>query len=266
MTFSVAFHDRDSGTWGVGVASKFLSVGSVVPWSKAGVGAVATQAFVNYSFGPEGLELLKDKSAHDTLKALLSRDDQPEVRQLAIVDRNGNAAAHTGKKCLDFAGHIVGDGFSVQGNILAGREVVEAMASEMEKGGDITERVIRALEAGEAKGGDRRGKQSVAILITTTGKPFQEHSDRLIELRVEDSLDPIKELRRLRLLWEATFLDQEMINISGHLTEIEEALRKAGYSSLKEWAGNNNFDDKVTKDRIGEKVLEVLLKRTRSRW
>lgn len=250
----------------MGVASKYLSVGSVVPWAKAGVGAVATQANVNYSFGPRGIELLQSKNASDALDSLISHDDQPDIRQLAVVDKNGNVAAHTGKKCMDFAGHITGDGFSVQGNILAGRGVIEAMASEMERKSPIIEKVVRTLEAAQSRGGDRRGKQSAAILICTLGKPFEPYSDKLIDLRVEDSIEPLKELRRLRALWEATFLDQEMLRIADHEDEIRKALSKTGYSTLKEWAGNNNFDDRVTDDSIGEKVLSVLISGTRKEW
>ncbi len=266
MTFSVVFHDRESKTWGVGVASKFLSVGSVVPWAKAGIGAVATQAYVNYSFGPDGLKLLRDKDAETTLNALIAADKEPEVRQVAIVDRKGDVAAHTGEKCLDYAGHITGDGFSVQGNILAGSKVVEGMAKEMERGGPIIERVIRTLDAAESNGGDRRGKQSAAILIATSGKPFEPFSDRLIDLRVDDSVEPLKEIRRLRDLWEATFFEQEMVKISDHRDKILTALKKSGYSSLSEWAGNNNFDDRVTQDEVGDKVLKVLLSETRRKW
>lgn len=266
MTFSVVFHDRETKTWGVGVASKFISVGSVVPWAKAGHGAVATQSFSNYSYGPHGLELLRDKDASTVLNLLTSDDPLRETRQAAVVDRNGNVAAHTGSKCMDFAGHITGDGFSVQGNILAGSEVIEAMAKEMEKGGPVLERILRTLEAGDSKGGDRRGRQSAAILIATEGKPFEEFSDRWVDLRVDDSIEPFKEMRKLSLLWEATFFDQEMVSIKDHEAEINPALKKAGYSSLREWADNNNFTDKVTELKIGDKVLEALVTGARSEW
>lgn len=266
VTFSIVFHDKDSRTWGVGVASKFISVGSVVPWAKAGVGAVATQSFSNYSYGPRGLEMLESRDAKSTLEALVSQDEKKEWRQAAIVDRNGNVAAHTGKECMDFAGHIMGDGFSVQGNILAGEKVIEAMAGEMEKDTPILEKILRTLEAGDSQGGDRRGRQSAAILIATEGKPFEEFSDRFVDLRVDDSLEPFKEMRRMALLWEATFFDQEMVNISDYEDEIASAIRKSGYKTVKEWADNNNFTDKIAYGKIGSKVLEALISGARDQW
>lgn len=266
MTFSVVFYDEASKSWGVGVASKFLAVGSVVPWAKAGVGAVATQAYVNYSYGPGGMELLKSHDAKATLDSLTSSDSLKERRQAAIVDRKGNVAAFTGSGCHDYAGHVMGDGFSVQGNILAGEEVIEAMAREMERNGPILERVLRALEAADAKGGDRRGKQSAAVLIATEGTGFEEHSDIYIDLRVDDSTEPIEELIRMSRLWEATFFDQEMVEIGPHRDEIDIALKKAGYSSLQEWGANNNFTSKITEDRIAVRVLDVLLSGARKSW
>lgn len=266
MTFSVAFHDKESRTWGVGVASKFISVGSVVPWAKAGVGAVATQSFTNYSYGPRGLELLADKDAGKVVDLLTSPDDKKDIRQLGVVDSKGNAAAHTGSKCLDFAGHIIGENFTVQGNILAGSEVVEAMAKEMERDGPILDRIIRTLEAGDSKGGDRRGRQSAAILIATEGKPFEEYSDRLVDIRIDDSVDPFGELRRTAALWEATFYDQEMLNVDDYREEIDNAIRGTQYKSLREWADNNNFSDKFVDGKIGEKTLDVLLKEVRKEW
>lgn len=266
MTFSVVFHDEESRTWGVGVASKFLSVGSVVPWSKAGVGAVATQSFSNYSYGPRGLELLAQKDAKTVLNLLTSPDPKKDVRQVGVVDRNGNVAAHTGSKCIDFAGQITGDGFSVQGNMLAGGEVIEAMAKEMERGGPIIERILRTLEAGDAQGGDKRGRQSAAILITTEGKPFEEYSDRLVDVRIDDSTEPFAELRRVTELWEATFFDQEMVEIEPYSEQIRDALEKTKYKTISEWADNNNFTDKLLDGKIGKKSLEVLLKGRRNEW
>lgn len=266
MTFSVVFHDKESRTWGVGVASKFISVGSVVPWAKAGVGAVATQSFTNYSYGPEGLTLLRDKDASTVLDLLTSPDPKKDVRQLAVVDRDGNVAAHTGSGCMDFAGHITGDGFSVQGNILAGREVIEAMAREMERGGPIIERILRTLEAGDSKGGDRRGRQSAAILIATENTPFEEYSDRLVDIRIDDSIEPFTELRRVADLWEATFFQQEMVDLENYREQVKAALDKTGYGTVRQWADNNNFSDKVVEGKIGKKALEVLINNRRSHW
>lgn len=261
MTFSVVAYDRDTKSWGVGVASKFLAVGSAVPFAQYGVGAVATQAWSNLSYGPNGLELLKTKNAEDTVRALTSADDLRERRQLGIVDSKGNAFAFTGKKCLDFAGHIVGDGFTVQGNILAGRSVIEAMAKEMEGRLPFTERILRALEAAQSKGGDRRGKQSAAILIVSE-QGYEEFTSKYVDIRIDDSKEPLRELRRVMFLWEATFFKEEMVPIKDHLTEIQSALKRLGYETLSAWAGDNNFEEKCTEDKIGEKTLRVLLEQS----
>lgn len=266
MTFSVVFYDRDSESWGVGVASKFIAVGSVVPWAEAGTGAIATQAFANYSYGPNGLKHLREKNASDTLNALISADDKSDIRQIGVVDRDGNVAAHTGSKCHDFAGHITGDGFTVQGNLLARREVIESMAKEMERKGPIMERVMRTLEAAQSNGGDRRGKQSASILITTKRTPFEEYSDRSVDLRVDDSEEPLEEIRRMSLLWDATFFDQEMVEVSEYAEKIKSALSSTNYETLEEWAGNNNFSSKISGTKIGAKALEALLSGARRTW
>lgn len=266
MTFSIAFHDRDTESWGVGVASKFLSVGSVVPWAEEGTGAIATQAYANYTYGPRGLQLLASRTAQEVVNLLTSADEGRDSRQLGIVDSKGRAAAFTGSKCMDFAGHIVGDGYTVQGNILAGRDVIESMAREMESGAPIAERVIRALEAADSNGGDKRGRQGAAILIASSSHEFEEGSGIMMNLRVDDHEDPIGELRRMSLLWDATFFEQDMVSIADHQEEITEALNQSGYDSLKNWAGNNNFGDSVTETEIGEKVLQALVKGARKQW
>ena len=165
MTYSVVAMDPEEELVGVAVASRFIAVGAVVPWVRHGAGAIATQSYANYSFGPEGLDLLSDHSAKETLKILLDKDPQREKRQVGIIDRMGKVASFTGKECFNYADSIEGKNFTVQGNILTGRNVLESMASEMETDQPFIERMIRALKAGESAGGDSRGKQAAAILI-----------------------------------------------------------------------------------------------------
>jgi uncharacterized Ntn-hydrolase superfamily protein len=205
-TFSIVAFDPKTGDLGVAVASKFLAVGSVVPYAQAGVGAIATQSFANTTFGPKGLALLKKGlTPSQVLKQLLANDKDRELRQVGIVDAKGRAAAFTGKRCLPWAGHIVGKRFAVQGNILAGEQVVKAMAKAFqETQGELAERLMAALEAGEQAGGDARGKQSAAILVVRKGAGYGGFDDRYIDLRVDDHPEPVKELRRLlamKLAW-----------------------------------------------------------------
>jgi uncharacterized Ntn-hydrolase superfamily protein len=199
-TFSIVARDPATGEIGVAVQSHWFSVGTAVSWAEAGVGAVATQSFVNKSFGIRGLTLLKGgATAQEALQRLLSEDEGREVRQVAIVDNKGNVATHTGKNCIDFASHIKGDGYSVQSNMMLTDKVPGAMsiAFEKSKGKALAERLIIALEAGQQAGGDIRGQQSAAILVVpgkSSGKPWDERS---VDLRVDDSRTPIRELRRL---------------------------------------------------------------------
>ena len=198
-TYSIVARDPATGELGVAVQSHWFSVGSTVPWAEAGVGAVATQSFVDPSYGKLGLDLMRaGRSAPDALKGLLVADDGREVRQVAMVDAEGRVVAHTGAKCILAAGHHVGVGFSVQANLMRNDRVWPAMARAFEGAkGNLAERMLAALEAAEAVGGDIRGKQSAAILVVSgkpTGKPWL---DRLYDLRVEDSPAPLPELRRL---------------------------------------------------------------------
>ncbi|MCS7221282.1 MAG: DUF1028 domain-containing protein [Anaerolineae bacterium] len=198
-TFSIVARDPATGEMGVAVQSHWFSVGSIVPWGEAGVGVVATQSFVEVSYGPLGLELLKaGRTPEEALRGLLAADPHPEVRQVAMLDAQGRVAVHTGKSCIPFAGHQVGREYAVQANLMAGPEVWPAMARAFENAsGDLAERLLAALEAGQEAGGDVRGRQSAAILIvqgTSTGRPW---ADRVMDLRVEDHPDPISELRRL---------------------------------------------------------------------
>ncbi len=201
-TFSIVAYDPERKEWGVAVASKYLAVGSAVPFAKANVGAVATQAQVNVAHGPNGLELLaKGMSAEEALKSLIASDKGSAVRQLGIVDANGKSAAHTGKNCNAYAGHKTGENYACQGNILAGEAVVTDMAKAFEESkGPLAWRMMAALEAAEKAGGDKRGKQSAAILIVRDKAGPNGVGDRYIDLRVDDHKDPIPELARILAL------------------------------------------------------------------
>jgi uncharacterized Ntn-hydrolase superfamily protein len=201
-TFSIVAHDPEKKEWGIAVASKYLAVGSAVPFAKAGVGAVATQAFVNVSYGPRGLELLAEgKTAEEVIKELTEADKSKEFRQVGIIDGKGNVASFTGKKCNTWAGHKVGKNYTCQGNILAGEEVITKMAEALEKAeGPLAWRMMAALEAGDAAGGDKRGKQSAAILVVRAGFGPNRFGDRMIDLRVDDHKEPIPELARILAL------------------------------------------------------------------
>ncbi len=198
-TYSIVARDPGTGQLGVAVQSHWFSVGSVVTWAEAGVGAIATQSFADPAYGPRGLELMKSGlTAEQALAALVGVDEGRAVRQVAFVDTSGNVATHTGTGCIDSAGHHVGEGYSVQANMMLNDRVVPAMRQAYEAAsGDLAERMMKALEAAEAAGGDIRGRQSAAMLIVngeSSGRPW---ADRVLELRVEDHPDPLTELRRL---------------------------------------------------------------------
>lgn len=198
-TFSVVGYDPDAKEWGVAVASKFLAVGSVVPWVEADAGAVATQSFANVAYGPKGLELLrKGKSAEETIKELTEPDEGREQRQVGIVDRDGTATTFTGKKCQPWAGGKTGKHYACQGNILTGPEVVDAMAKAFEESkGPLAWRLMAALEAGDKAGGDKRGRQSAAIYVARKKGGYAGGNDRYIDFRVDDHKEPIPELARI---------------------------------------------------------------------
>lgn len=202
MTYSIVARDPHGGRFGIAVQSHYLGVGPVVPWLEAGVGAVATQASVNISFGPIGLELLRaGRSAEETVAALVASDADANVRQLGVVDGEGRAAAHTGSDCIPAAGHFVGDGFSVQGNLLRSASCWPAMAAAytdaLAAGQPFVERLLLAMEAAEAQGGDVRGRQSAAIMIVDAGVQPASWRGRIMDMRIEDHPDPVPELRRI---------------------------------------------------------------------
>jgi uncharacterized Ntn-hydrolase superfamily protein len=202
-TFSIAAYDPENREWGVGVASKFLAVGSMVPWAKAEVGAVATQAWGNPNYGPEGLELLASgKKPEEVIKILTEADSRREYRQLAVIDKDGNTAVHTGENCSEWAGSIEGENYAVQGNLLVSRQTLKDMSETFTYTvGRLADRIIAALEAGQKAGGDKRGRQAAALFVVKNGCGINNLDDRYIDLRVDDHIAPIKELKRLLKLF-----------------------------------------------------------------
>lgn len=198
-TYSIVARDIDTGEMGVAIQSHWFSVGSLVLWAEAGVGAVATQAFIDPTYGPLGLELMRlGRSAPDALKALVSTDPEAAARQVAMIDAQGNVAAHTGSRVIPAANHHLGHQYSVQANLMEQYTVWDAMARTYETAsGDLAERLLSALEAAEAEGGDIRGRQSAALLIVSAQNTGQPWVDRIFDLRIEDHPNPVAELRRL---------------------------------------------------------------------
>ena len=239
-TFSIVAFDPETDSLGVAVQSKFLAVGSVVPWARAGVGAVATQAMANYNYGPRGLELMaRGRTAEQTVEDLISADEDREHRQLGIVDGQGRAATFTGSECFEWAGGVTGEHYAAQGNILVGRETVEAMARTYEEtGGDLAARLLSALDAGQAAGGDSRGKQSAALLAVREGGGYGGDNDRVVDLRVDDHPEPIKELIRIRDLHTLYFGEtraEDVVAVDGDVRkDVADALRRTGYVQERE--------------------------------
>lgn len=280
-TFSIVARDPINGDLGVIVQSKFPAVGSVVPWAKANVGAIATQAWANVGYGPNGLSLLESgRSASETLKILLNEDEGREHRQIGIVDAKGQAVAHTGKECMEWAGQIIGDSFTCQGNILAGEDVVIEMAEAYEiTEGDLIDKLFAGLIAGQAAGGDRRGMQSASILVVREKGGYEGGNDRYVDVRVDDHPTPIDELVRIFNIYDMTLLSREdpnlLMRIEGDLLAIiQEALVTLGYldkvyadffdqktkSALTEWINSNNFENKARDDgTIWPSVVDFLL-------
>ncbi len=236
-TFSIVAFDPARMEWGVAVASKFLAAGAVVPWARAGAGAVATQSYANTRFGPEGLaQMAQGRSAEETLAALLAEDPEREKRQVGLVDRQGRAAAFTGSECLPWAGHRVGDGFCCQGNLLVDERTLEAMAETFTgASGELADRLVAALLAGDRAGGDRRGRQSAAILVVREGGGYGGFNDRYMDLRVDDDPDPVarlKDLVELHHLYFGQPRPEDLLPIDAALArEIQRLLRRAGYYS-----------------------------------
>ena len=273
-TYSIAACDLERGQWGVATQSKFLAVGSVVPWAEPQVGAIATQAYANPRYGPEGLALLREGlSAAEVVERLTSADDGRDHRQLGVVDREGGSATFTGSECLDWAGGHMGRCYAAQGNILVSAETVEAMAATFESSsGPLVERLMDCLDAAQAAGGDRRGQQSAALLVVEKDAGYAKLSDTIVDLRVEDHERPLEELRRLYRLHDMLFgetpRDQWLTVDTDLAAELRERLAKLGYEGELEdaftrWAANWNLEERV--DGVAEidpVVLEDLREMT----
>lgn len=260
MTFSIVAHA--DGQWGVAVASKFLAVGSAVPAARWEVGAVATQAWANLAYRPEGLRLLAEgRTSIDVVEALTGKDDLREHRQVGVVDRYGVGTAWTGALCHTWAGHRTGDGWTTQGNILTGPEVLDAVAESFESAtGPLAGRLVAALTAGDRAGGDRRGRQSAALLVVSEAGGYGGGSDVLVDLRVDDDPDPVVELQRLLELHHLYFGKPEVVlPLEGELAaEVAERLGRLGFDSLEAWAGVENFEERLVPNGIDELVLGKL--------
>jgi uncharacterized Ntn-hydrolase superfamily protein len=270
-TYSIAACDLEAGQWGVATQSKFLAVGSIVTWAAPHVGAVATQAYANPRYGPEGLALLRDGlTAQEVVERLTSADEGRDHRQLGIVDREGRGATYTGSECYDWAGGRTGDGYAAQGNILVFGETVDALAETFERsaGQPFAERLLECLDAAQAAGGDSRGQQSAALLVVEKDGGYANLSDVVIDLRVDDHERPLEELRRLYGLHQAIFGKtprEEWLPVDEALrAELSERLTRLGYEgepadALPRWAGNENLEERVDgAEAIDPVVLEEL--------
>ncbi len=237
-TFSIVAYDPKEQSWGVAVASKFLAVGAFVPYAQAGVGAVATQSYVNTTYGPHGLELMASGlTAQQALDRLVEEDEGRDLRQAALVDGGGRTAAYTGKGCYAWAGHLTGNYFSCQGNILVGAETVQAMAQAFGQAeGELADRLVAALAAGEQAGGDSRGRQGAAVLVVKPKGGYAGLSDRYLDLRVDDDVRPVQRLQELLKLHHLYFgksASEQRLKLEGSLLdEIQRVLVSQGY--LKE--------------------------------
>ncbi len=269
-TYSIVACDLEAKQWGVAVQSKFLAVGAVVPWAEPEVGAVATQAYANPRYGPNGLALLREGlSASEVVDRLVAEDDGRDQRQLGVVDANGGSASWTGPECNEWAGGRTGHGYAAQGNILVGEETVAALASTFEASPDLSlvQRLIECLAAAQAAGGDRRGQQSASLLVVERDGGYAGLSDLLVDLRVDDHERPIEELRRIyglhRRLFEVS-PREDWLPLEGELrTEVEERLAQLGHASLESWAGVENLEERVDgSDAIDPVVLDALREAT----
>jgi uncharacterized Ntn-hydrolase superfamily protein len=272
-TYSIVGCDLDAGQWGVAVQSKFLAVGSLVPWAEPYVGAIATQSYANPRYGPEGLALLRaGRTAAEVIEALTEADDRRDERQVGVVDGEGRAATFTGEACHDWAGGRTGDGYAAQGNILVSAATVDALAATFEANGhlDLAERLVECLAAAQAAGGDRRGQQSASLLVVEKDRGYARLTDTLVDLRVDDHERPIAELRRLFSLHQELFgmtPAEDWLDVDDSLSrELRERLAALGYAgeleqSFADWAGAANLEERVDGiTRIDPIVLEALRK------
>ncbi|MEV6286659.1 DUF1028 domain-containing protein [Kribbella sp. NPDC051770] len=265
MTFSIVAYDEPTQSWGVAVASKFLAVGAVVPWGRAGAGAVATQASANLSYGPDGLDLLAEGlSAEEVVSRLTTADEGRDSRQLGVVDSAGRSATFTGPECMNWAGGIAGEHFAAQGNILTGPEVVQAMAdSWLTKSEEsFAHRLVHALSAGDQAGGDSRGRQGAALRVWRAGAAYGGQLDIAIDLRVDDHRAPVEELARLLALHDLYFGKPDpadLLPLEGSLlAEVTQHLNRLGFTDLDTWAGTENFEERLVPGRLDPLILDQL--------
>jgi uncharacterized Ntn-hydrolase superfamily protein len=269
-TYSICACDLAAGQWGVAVQSKFLAVGSVVPWAEPLAGAVATQAYANPRYGPDGLALLREGlSAEETVRRLTAADEDRAQRQLGIVDGEGRAATYTGVDCNEWAGGRTGAAYAAQGNILVSAETVDALAETFEatERKPLVERLLDCLDEAQAAGGDRRGQQSAAILVVGPEQGYAGLSDVFVDLRVDDHERPLEELRRLFGIHEELFGQtprSQWIEVDDALRkEIEDRLAALGFERLEDWAGVENLEERVDGDEeVDPFVLERLREKT----
>ncbi|MGH2933745.1 MAG: DUF1028 domain-containing protein [Gaiellaceae bacterium] len=265
MTYSLVV--RDGHQWGVAVQSKFLAVGSVVPWAEPEIGAIATQAYANPRYGPDGLALLREGlSATEVVQRLVQTDDGRAERQVGVVDAHGGSAAWTGPECNHWAGHRTGDGYTAQGNILVGRETVDALAETFEaSSGPLAERLLDCLDAAQEAGGDSRGQQSAALLVVERNGGYAQLSDIAVDLRVDDHKRPLEELRRIYGLHDRLFgrtPRAQWLPLDGELrTEVDGRLRRLGYDSLVAWAGVANLERRVAGNHAIDPVVLTELRK-----
>jgi uncharacterized Ntn-hydrolase superfamily protein len=274
-TYSIAACDLDAGQWGVAVQSKFLAVGSVVPWAEPHVGAIATQAYANPRYGPDGLALLREgRSAEEAVEALTDADEGRAERQVGIVDGQGRAATFTGEECHDWAGGRTGNGYAAQGNILVSAQTVDALAVTFERNGHLSlaERLLECLTAAQAAGGDRRGQQSAALLVVEKDAGYANLSDVVVDLRIDDHEHPLVELRRLHGLHNQLFgitPPEDWVTVDEALAaELRDRLGRLGYGgeldkAFNDWAGTENLEERVEGlERIDPVVLGALRKQS----
>ena len=271
MTFSIVARSDDGNSWGVAVASKFLAVGNAVPAARARVGAVATQASANVAWKRAGLALLAEgRSAQQVLRQLVDADPEREHRQVGIVDAAGTAASHTGSECLDWAGGLTAAGVAIQGNILVGEAVVAAMRDSWDgtAGQPLARRLLAALTAGDGAGGDRRGRQSAALLVVREGAGYSGLDDVAVNLRVDDHDRPVGELARLLDLNDFYLTpprDDERVPVDAELAaDLDRRARDLGHADFPAWVGTENYEMRVAADLswIDRRVLEILRRQT----
>ncbi len=268
MTFSLVACDLEARQWGVAVASKFPAVGAVVPWARGDVGAIATQSYANVRYGAEGLDLLDaGMTAQETIDRLTGADDERDQRQVGVVDAHGRSATFTGSACMDWAGGRTGDCFAAQGNILAGPQVVDALAETfLATEGPLAQRLLAALQAADNAGGDRRGRQGAAVMVRQADAGYGGNNDILLDLRVDDHQDPVPELIRVHGVWDLLFgrtPPDRFLPLEGELDdEVRSRLAAAGHDTLKQWAGVKNLEERL--DPAGATIDPVLLSALRA--